>query len=39
MEINMYSELELLVMKDMMELDFDPLNEVDVTLYWEMVLG
>lgn len=35
----MYSELELLVMKDMMELEFDPLNEADVTLYWEMVLG
>jgi hypothetical protein len=35
----MYSELELLVMKDMIELDFDPLNEVDVNLYWEMVLG
>jgi len=39
MEINMYSELELLVMKDMMELDFDPINEADVKLYWEMVLG
>ena len=38
MENKMYSELELLVMKDMMELDFDPLNEVDVNLYWEMVL-
>lgn len=35
----MYSELELLVMKDMIELDFDPLNETDVTLYWKMVLG
>lgn len=34
----MYSELELLVMKDMMELDFDPLNEADVKLYWERVL-
>jgi len=38
MEINMYSELELLVMKDMMELDFDPINEADVKLYWEMML-
>lgn len=34
----MYSELELLVMKDMIELDFDPLNEEDVKLYWETVL-
>jgi len=38
-EVKMYSELELLVMQDMMKLDFDPLNEADVTLYWEMVLG
>lgn len=35
----MYSELELLVMKDMMDLDFDPLNEADVQLYWEIILG
>ena len=35
----MYSDLELLVMKDMMELDFDPLNENDVQLYWERILG
>jgi hypothetical protein len=39
MEIEMYSELELLVMKDMMDLDFDPLNEADVKLYWEIILG
>jgi len=39
MEIEMYSELELLVMKDMIELDFDPLNEADVKLYWETMLG
>lgn len=38
-EVKMYSELELLVMQDMVKLDFDPLNEADVTLYWEMVLG
>ena len=35
----MYSELELLVMKDMMEHDFDPLNEADVKLYWEKALS
>lgn len=35
----MYSELELLVMKDMMALDFDPLNKEDVQLYWERILG
>ena len=39
MEIEMYSELELLVMKDMMELDFDPLNVHDIQLYWERILG
>ena len=39
MEIKMYSELELLVMKDMMELDFDPLNVYDIQLYWERILG
>jgi hypothetical protein len=39
MEIEMYSELELLVMRDMMNLDFDPLNEQDVKLYWERILG
>ena len=39
MEIEMYSELELLVMKDMMALDFDPLNKEDVQLYWERILG
>ena len=39
MEIEMYSELELLIMKDMMELDFDPLNINDIQLYWERILG
>jgi hypothetical protein len=39
MGIKMYSELELLVMKDMMELDFDPLNVYDIQLYWERILG
>ena len=33
-----YSELELLVMKDMMEDGYDPLNPEDVQEYWRLRL-
>lgn len=35
----MYSELEILVMKDMFKLGFDPSNPKDVQYYWEIMLG
>lgn len=33
-----YSELELLVMKDMMENGYDPLNPEEVKEYWRLRL-
>ena len=35
----MYSDLELLVMQDMIDNDFDPHSIADVKAYWEMILG
>jgi hypothetical protein len=34
-----YSELELLVMSDMMELGYDPLRIEDIQSYWESKLS
>jgi hypothetical protein len=33
-----YSDLELMVMEDMMSLGYDPLNIEDIKLYWEFML-
>lgn len=34
-----YSDLELLVMKDMMDLGYDPLKIEDIKAYWELILA
>jgi hypothetical protein len=34
-----YSDLEILVMRDMEELGFDPHNSYSVEMYWEYKLG
>lgn len=32
------SDLEILVIKDMISLGYDPKNQEDIKLYWEMML-
>lgn len=34
----MYSDLELLIMGNMIDLGFDPLSEEEIKLYWERLL-
>ena len=39
MKLEIYSDLELLVMNDMILLGFDPNNQNDIRKYWEMLLN
>jgi hypothetical protein len=34
-----YSDLEFLVMEDMMKMGYDPLDNEDIKFYWELRLG